>query len=213
MRLLFLSVSLLVLACCASSARADRVTLLWLQNRSSPSTGSGTVYEAVSASSVGVGYSRSLELAAEIETGLYFLPRNFASTGAGLTGSTSGAFLQVPLAVRLWMNRYVSLLGGFYGAYGLGTLRNTSDFGGGPISSDIGYSAFGLKRFDLGLLAGLGIDIPIVENVGIAIDGRYGFGLTNASADISGFSSTSSWKHRDLTILLGLRLGERDRLR
>jgi hypothetical protein len=202
----------LLIALGATSARADRVTLLWLQNRSSPSTASGATYEAVSASSFGVGYSRSLELAAEIETGLYFLPRNFSSSGMGFSGSTSGAFLQVPLAVRLWMNRFVSLLGGFYGAYGLGTLRNTSDFGGGPLYSDVEYSVFGLKRLDFGLLAGLGIDIPIIENVGLAIDGRYGLGLTNAATDSSGASSIMSWKHRDLTILFGLRLGERQKL-
>jgi hypothetical protein len=164
------------------------------------------VATTTSSAKLGIGGGAQLELmlgqVVGLELGGLYLQRKFSTTDSllAITAESTFTYVQIPLQVRFWLGRFVTLgVGGYY-AMGLGDIKSTAL--GIPITTT--YAAAGTKTSDYGLLGSLGFNIPLGTSVAILAEGRYAYGMQdlNVTKDPAG---TAKW--RDMQALIGLRFG------
>jgi hypothetical protein len=137
-----------------------------------------------------------------LEFGGIYLGRKFSQTDSTvpITLESTYTYVQIPLQLRFWLGRFVTLgVGGYY-AIPVGDIK----FSALGIEGTSTYAGAGLKTSDYGLLGSLGFNIPLGPAVGLMVEGRYAMGLQdlNVTANPAG---TVKWS--DIQFLAGLRFG------
>lgn len=97
--------------------------------------------------------------------------------------------LDLPVMARVHISK-VYLNAGPYVSYALGGKLKTDAFAGNTETSttmSFNCSATGLKRWDVGLLAGAGYNFNLRRTV-MTLDARYGYGLVNISSGTERFN-------------------------
>ena len=142
----------------------------------------------------GIGVEAMLGKMVSLEAGGAFIQRK--SEIAGTT--TTFNFIEVPVLFRLWFGNIVNVgLGGYVGM-GIGDISQSA----GGVSGTTTYALAGLKTLDYGALGSVGFDIPMGSSAGIFVEGRYAYGLANAS-DVAGVTG----KFNDMRAVAGFRFG------
>ncbi len=157
------------------------VTNVSSSNKSKMGLGGGVLFDSMFSSAAGLEFG-GLYITRKIETTTSF-------TALGVNSSTTSTdnthFLQIPVLLRVYLNQALSIGAGGYIAEGLS-----------GVDSD-------LKKSDYGLVASLGIHVPLGSSSAFLIDGRYNYGLKNV--DNSSYGMTQ--KYRDVQFLAGLTFG------
>jgi hypothetical protein len=107
-----------------------------------------------------------------LETGALYLSRRFDLTVSGVTASTTGNYVDVPILLRLSPAPFFFLEAGGY--VGLG-LSSTVAVGAISVSG-------GAPGLDAGLRGVAGLRIPLGPKVALRAQGQYSWGLVNAAA-------------------------------
>lgn len=97
--------------------------------------------------------------------------------------------LDLPVMARVHINK-LYLNAGPYVSYALGGKLKTDAFAGNAETSttmSFNSSSIGLKRWDMGLLAGAGYNFNLKKAV-MTLDARYGYGLVNISRGTERFN-------------------------
>lgn len=115
------------------------------------------------------------------QLGAVYMKRITARDGGGLN---TFPFVQLPLALRLWIGRKVVLSGGGYWAQGMGS-----------------FPSIGVRSYDYGAFGGVTFNFPIAILTAMFFDFRYLHGL----ADISSIKGDTTW--RDVQCLVGFKFG------
>lgn len=105
--------------------------------------------------------------------------------------------LFVPLELRLWLGNAFYVGGGVFGSIRVGDQKDKILSGSNTLFS---FSSGQRNDFEYGFAAAAGLTIPIYERTGIALEGKYLYGLKDAAKD-----STYEEKIRDLAFIAGLR--------
>ncbi len=116
--------------------------------------------------------------------------------------------IEIPVALRFWLNRYFVLsAGGFY-SLGMGKVKYSSNavpalaLEAVDGSFDYNDSNIELKKNNYGLLGGLGVNLPLSQKVSFIVDGRFQYGLANRNEDPE--NPNVKVKTMDITTLVGL---------
>jgi hypothetical protein len=172
---------------------------------SSGGTGASDPYS--SRTGWGVGAEAELGLGSHwgLELGVLYLNRELSDTSVTPSLDSSFRYLEVPLQLRYWLGRTVSIGAGAYAAYAIGDIEDSS---GGSTA----YSAAGYGKFDAGLLASLGLHLPVGEKLSFFLEGRYSQGLSDlidhSAADASNPALADTRVHwSELELLIGLQFG------
>jgi len=134
-----------------------------------------------------------------LETGAYVFDRRMETfQNGGNTYNLRGLSLNIPLLVRFYPLKIMSLGAGAYYGTTLGNLKGT----GSTTAGDRNFTPAeaGVGNNDWGVAAAVGLDIPLSDHFGILGDVRYLLSAFNA-----GNTNTSSWRYRDLFLQAGLR--------
>lgn len=136
------------------------------------------------------------------DAGLLYLQRKYGTDipGSSVSFTTTQTGIEVPVLVRYWPVHVFSVgLGGYYMKY-LGNLNYEVTLNGVTGNTTSTYAAANQTTSDYGLVASIGIDIPIGLMTGLVVDARYEHGLKNnfPSGDV---------KFRDFTGIVGVRFG------
>lgn len=114
--------------------------------------------------------------------------------------------LEVPILFRYWFGRVVSFgLGGFYKHY-MSNPTNTVSIKNTTTNAAVGTATttdvVNTPKYNAGLEASLGIDLPLSQRCSFMIDGRYQFGMVNQET-----SASAGWayKYDSIQALAGLR--------
>jgi hypothetical protein len=135
---------------------------------------------------------------AGLEIGAVYLGRKTGDSTANLTFN----YVQIPVQLRYWVGKYLTLGAGGYYALPVGDIKagGSSLPGGGSIP----YATAGFKKNDYGLLGSVGFNAPVGPTAAVFAEGRYALGLDDQNATaIAG--TTTKWQ--DIQILVGLRFG------
>ncbi len=134
----------------------------------------------------GVSYQAGVTDAFSIVPELYFAIKGgtlTANTPITIGRSTLRLYtLDLPVMARVHINK-LYLNAGPYVSYALGGKLKTDAFAGNAETSatvSFNSSSTGLKRWDMGLLAGAGYNFNLKKAV-MTLDARYGYGLVNIS--------------------------------
>jgi hypothetical protein len=111
--------------------------------------------------------------------------------------------LEIPISIRFPVFApFFYLGGGFYLRQGIGNVYTKVDDGSSETSGS--FSEANLKAFDSGIHALASVEIPILDEWRIFVDGRYNYGLDNAST-LSGATGT----FQSYYFLFGIKYGVR----
>ena len=151
----------------------------------------------------GFGFGGLLEIplggSLGIEFGGLYLARK-SEISSSVTESIAVSTVMIPATFRIWIARYVTLVGGVYYAMDQGDLSVTDS--GGTVTK-LSHDAYGIGSADLGMLGGGGINIPIKPWINVLAEFRYIFGVFYVSQ-----APGATWSYRDLQFLAGIRLGK-----
>jgi hypothetical protein len=142
----------------------------------------------------------------ELELGAIYAGRKFSETDGVNSRTYTGNAIHVPVVLRFWLGRFISLGGGVYGNVGTGDFTISDSTGVSATESYSGHllGQLGLRSQDYGALGSLKINIPFSQMVALTLDGRYLYSLTNSVADTS---TGATYKFNDIQVLAGLRFG------
>lgn len=134
-----------------------------------------------------------------LQLGGILVSRSFSNQLGGSSTIDQLQYIQVPLELKLWAARWLSLNAGAYYAFGVGNVSMTS----GSNTTTTSFANYGLKSQDYGWLAGLSLSIPFSSRVTFYVEPQYVSSLDNALA--SPATNASNFMFRDVQLLLGLR--------
>jgi hypothetical protein len=144
-----------------------------------------------------------MESVLDLELGALMMPRKntLVASGPALASEISSEetmpTFQVPVMIRLNLIKIISLGGGVYYWWGTGMITQAS----GGSSSSHTWSDAGYNARDYGFTASVAVTMPILPKLGLRLDARYLYGMTNLST-----TSGITYETRDLQILAGLQL-------
>jgi hypothetical protein len=147
---------------------------------------------------LGIGGGAQVEFGlgpmAGLEIGAVYLSRKDGPSGLEDTFN----YIQIPVQLRYWVGKYLSIgVGGYY-AFAVGDIKNES-------GATATYAASGFKTGDYGLLGSVGLNFPMGGGgTSFFAEGRYAYGLDDQLAT-SNPNGTVKWS--DIQVLVGLRFG------
>lgn len=183
-------------------ATAFELSVVGATNFANPAIDVGGVtatgYNAKPAFGGGVLVGFSMLPALEWEIGALYVGRHYKYPTSNGQAEDSYYSYEVPLIFRLTALQYINIGAGAYVAVPSGedTYTLTPTGGTGTSTSQTASSSF---KTDYGLVASLAVKIPLNMAVSFLIDGRYYYGVSNASK-IAG----ETLKFRDAQALFGL---------
>jgi hypothetical protein len=153
---------------------------------------------------VGVEFGLSSMIGLSLEA-IYEMHKMETSTAA-FTSSVKTTSILFPVAARIWINPHFNLLGGGYYGMAMGKVKTETTVvsPAATVSTEQDYDAAGYKKGDYGLVAGLGINVPM-SGAAFFVDARYYLGLANLNNTAS--SATTSVKTSNIQALIGVRFG------
>jgi hypothetical protein len=135
---------------------------------------------------LGIGAGSAIEFpvgrTVGIEVGLLYLKRRLTQefSNAGIVYADTN-YLYIPVLMRLHFGKVLSLVAGAYIANGFGNVKMIN------ASGSVVEGTFGdaqIVKPDLGITAGLGINIPIRPFLQLIMEGRYSHGIVNVGTAI-----------------------------
>lgn len=149
----------------------------------------------------GVLVGFGLNMVTELEFGVLHMGRDYTYPVASGTGEDSYSRYEIPVILRLYLFKYVTVgAGGYYAVpIGQSTYTQTPTGGSGTSTSSTANSNF---KNDFGAVGSASIKIPINVATDLVLDGRYLYGLVNTTK-----TAGETFKSRDVEILLGFAFG------
>lgn len=108
-------------------------------------------------------------------------------------------YLELPVLFSFSISPAIALGAGAFGSYGIGDMSQTQI--SSETSSSITFDDASLFPWTAGLLASLRIYFAPSSEKSLFLEGRYHYGVLN-------HASVGSFQHRDIVLLVGIRLGK-----
>lgn len=189
----------------AAQASAFELSLVGATNFTSPSINFGgstaTGYTAKAAFGGGALLGFGLLPGLELELGGLYLGRHYTYPISSGMAEDSFNAIEVPILLRITALKYITIGGGGYYARPTGqeTYTVTPTGGSGQATTSSALDTF---KPDFGAVGSVQLRLPLNFAANFLIDGRYAYGLTNASK-IAG----ETLKFREAQALFGLNFG------
>ena len=151
----------------------------------------------------GAGLGFSMLPKTFLELGLIYGKRGFQETLTQASSSSNVIMttLQIPVVLRIYLNRLFSVgVGGYY-SYALNSSYEVDSI---PVAYNTPSGVNDWSSQDYGVLCSLGVRIKLIPWVALVGDVRYLLGLANMNASTA--NSDSSMSLSDLQVLFGLQL-------
>lgn len=178
-------------------------SLLGAANYSTPTTNNGGNYKSKAALGYGAGFEFSLLPMVRMEIDAINISRKYENSTTSTLNSYEQKMWEVPLILRLWLGRHLSVgLGAYYAKYTGEVNKNSNPINGGAITNTkIAYAGSSYTKDDYGLLTSIGLYFTLIPGVKIIAEGRYTMGLRDND------TSSAELKFNDVQAITGLRVG------
>jgi hypothetical protein len=189
---------ILATCCWVSSAEAFDLGVVGAANMTMPTFGNSSVtYNTSGQVTLGFGALVGFDIlkAFQLEGAVLYIPRSYNN---GLQ-TTTFTMLEIPVVFRFTALKFINFGAGVYYATGLGNYNIQVNTVSSSTAAD--YTATGINRTDFGVLASVGLNIPLLPELKLLADLRYYLGLQNLYVN----PSAGTFNLRDLQLLAGIK--------